>query len=84
MNNISITIEMYVESWVRVVKLDVQYDHQLILPLFLVATAIGQLNYQSFTFSLSHAYDIPAERPSMSPYRFKFLQSIFFMVSQIA
>ena len=41
MNNISITIEMYV----NVVKLDPQCDHRFLLPLFLVSTAIGQLNY---------------------------------------
>ena len=73
MKNISITIEMHVESWVGVVKLDVEYDQRLILPFFLIAPIIGRLNYWWFFFSLSHAYDIAAERPSMSSYRFKFL-----------
>ena len=45
MNNISITIETYVESWVSVVKLDVQCDHYLLLPLILIASTIGRLNY---------------------------------------
>ena len=45
MNNISITIETYVESWVGVVKLDVQCGHRLPLPLILIASAIGRLNY---------------------------------------
>ena len=45
MNNISITIEKYVESWVGIVKLDVQCDHRLLLPLILIASAIGRLNY---------------------------------------
>ena len=45
MNNISITIETHVESWVGVAKLDVQCDHRLLLPLTLIATAIGRLNY---------------------------------------
>ena len=45
MNNISITIETYVESWVGVVNLDVQCDHRLLLPLILTASAIGRLNY---------------------------------------
>ena len=38
-------IEMYMESWVCVVKLDVQSDHRLLLPLILIASAIGRLNY---------------------------------------
>ena len=41
----SITIEMYVESWVGVVKLDVQCDHDLLLSPFLIESAIGWLNY---------------------------------------
>ena len=45
MKNISITIEMYVESWVIVGKLVVQCDHRLLLPPFLIASAIGRLNY---------------------------------------
>ena len=44
-NKISITIKMYIESKVSVVKLDVQYDHRLLLPLFLIASAIVWLNY---------------------------------------
>ena len=48
MSNISITIEMYVELWVGVVKLDVQCDYRLLLPLFLMASAIGRLNYWWF------------------------------------
>ena len=35
-------------------------------------------------FWLSHAYDIAAERPSMSSYRFMVLYIIFFMMYQIA
>ena len=31
---------MYIESKVSVVKLDVQYDDRLLLPLFLIASAI--------------------------------------------
>ena len=45
MSNISITIEMYVELWVGVVKLDVQCDYRLLLPLFLLASVIFRLNY---------------------------------------
>ena len=45
MSNISITIEMYVTLRGLVVKLDEQCDHHLILPLFLIASAIGPLNY---------------------------------------
>ena len=45
MNNISITIEMYIELWVCVVKLDVQCSNQLLLPLFLITFTIGRLNY---------------------------------------
>ena len=45
MNNISINIETYVESWVGVVKLDVQCDHRLLLPLILITSTIGRLNY---------------------------------------
>ena len=45
MSNISITIDMYVESQIGVVKLDVQCDYRLLLPLFLMASAIGRLNY---------------------------------------
>ena len=41
-NNISITIEMYVGSWVSVVKLDVQCDCYLLRPLFLIASAIAR------------------------------------------
>ena len=37
-----------------------------------------------FFFSLSLTYGIAAERPFMSLYRFKFLQSIFFMMPQFA
>ena len=44
-NKISITIKMYIESKVSVVKLDVQYDDRLLLPLFLIASAIVWLNY---------------------------------------
>ena len=44
MNNISITIVMHVESWVGVVKLDVQCDYRLLLTLFLIASAIDRLN----------------------------------------
>ena len=36
MNNISISTEMYIEPWVNAVKLDVQCDHHLLLPLFLI------------------------------------------------
>ena len=32
---------MYVESWVGVVKLDVKCDHDLLLSLFLIESAIG-------------------------------------------
>ena len=42
MNNILITIETYVESWV---KLDVQCDHRFVLSLILLASAISRLNY---------------------------------------
>ena len=42
MNNISVTIKMCIESWVSVVKLDVQCDHRLLLPLFLIASTIGR------------------------------------------
>ena len=45
MNNISITIEMYVESGVGAVKLDVHRDHHLLLLLFIIESAIGRLNY---------------------------------------
>ena len=45
MNNISISTEMYIEPWVNAVKLDVQCDHHLLLPLFLITSAIGLLNY---------------------------------------
>ena len=70
----SITIEMYVESWVGVVKLDVQCDHDLLLSPFLIESAIGWLNYWWIFFvSLSHAYDIAVESPSMSLYHFTFL-----------
>ena len=51
-NKISITIKMYIESKVSVVKLDVQYDHRLLLPLFLIASAIVWLNYWWFFFSV--------------------------------
>ena len=40
-----ITIGMYVESWVGVIKLDVQCNQGLLLPLFLITSAIGRLNY---------------------------------------
>ena len=45
MNNVSITIEMYLESWVGVVKFDVKFDHRLLLLLFLIASGIGRLHY---------------------------------------
>ena len=48
MSNISITIDMYVESQIGVVKLDVQCDYRLLLPLFLMASAISRLNYWWF------------------------------------
>ena len=38
----------------------------------------------NFFVSLSHAYDIAVDSPSMSLYHFTFLYSIFFMMSQIA
>ena len=56
MNNISITIKMHVESWVGVVKLDVQCDHCFVLPLFLIASAIGRLNCWWFFFSVYPMY----------------------------
>ena len=85
MSNISVTIEMYVESWVNVVKLDVQCDHRLLLPLFLIVSTIGRFNYWwNFFVRLSRAYEIAAERPSMSSYRFMVLYIIFFMMYQIA
>ena len=43
MNNKLIAIEMYVELWVNVVKLNVQCD-RLLLPFFLIAS-IARLNY---------------------------------------
>ena len=42
MNKKSIT---YVESWVNFIKLDVQCDHHLFLPLFLIASTINRLSY---------------------------------------
>ena len=45
LNNISITMETYVELCVGVVKLDVQCDRRLLLPLILIASAIGRLSY---------------------------------------
>ena len=51
-NDISITMKMYIESWVGVVKLDIQCDHRLRLPLFLSASAIGRLNYWWFFLSV--------------------------------
>ena len=36
---------MYVESCVNVVKLDVQCNHRLLLPLFLIASTTDRLNY---------------------------------------
>ena len=45
MNNILITKETHVESWVGVVKLDIQCDHRLFLSLTLIASTIGRLNY---------------------------------------
>ena len=48
----SLTIEMYVESWVGVVKLDVQCDHDLLLSPFLIESAIGWLNYWWFFLSV--------------------------------
>ena len=85
MNNLSVTIEMYVESWVNVVKLHVQCDHRLLLPLFLIVSTIGRFNYWwNFFVRLSRAYEIAAERPSMSSYRFMVLYIIFFMMYQIA
>ena len=45
LNNISITIETHKESWVIVVKLDAQCDYRLLLPLILIPSAIGRLNY---------------------------------------
>ena len=45
MNKISITTEMYLETWVSVVKLDFQCDHHLFPPLPLISAAIGWLNY---------------------------------------
>ena len=73
MNNISITAEMYVESGASVVKLDVQCDYRL-QPLFLIASAIARLKLlMNYFVSLSQAYDIAADKPSMSSYRFTFL-----------
>ena len=45
MNNILITIDIYVETWFSVVKLDVPCNHNLLLPLSLIASGIGWLNY---------------------------------------
>ena len=42
MNKKSIT---YVESWVNFIKLDVQCNHHLFLPLFLIASTINRLSY---------------------------------------
>ena len=45
MNNISATKRMYAESRVSIAKLGVQYEHRLLVPLFLIAFAIGRLSY---------------------------------------
>ena len=73
MNNISATKKMYAESRVSIAKLGVQYEHRLLVPLFLIAFAIGRLSYWSFFVSLSHASDIAIESPSISSYRLAFL-----------
>ena len=82
-NNISITIEIYVESWVNVVKLDIQCYHPLLLPLLPPFTE-GGLVYRiigNFFVSLSHACEITAASRSMPSYCLKFLLSIFFVMS---
>ena len=50
----SITMEMHIELWVYVI-LDVQCDHDLLLPLLLIASAVGRFNYW-WIFCLSIPY----------------------------